>query len=311
MSRGGGDAKVVREFDLTTRTFVADGFVLPDAKGGAAWLDRDTLLVSSAYGDGMATRAGYARTVRRLSRGSDPLGAAVLFEVPETSMGAWGSVDRETGVERLVFVEQIGFFDTKIHLGDRGGARTPLDLPPDADVQIDRDYLAVRPRQPWILGGTEHATDTVLAIALSGFLAGSRDFAVLWRPDERRALQDMFWSAGRLFVHDLDDLRPTYTVCTPRDEAWTARPVDGLPPLGSVRCLAPRRRVRGIGRHPAGDRARPGDAHDPPEYSHGSRRPDGAAPDAAGVRRAGTGVTRHEAISADGDTCSLRPDRPG
>jgi prolyl oligopeptidase len=300
LSRGGGDAKVVREFDLTTRTFVADGFVLPDAKGGAAWLDRDTLLVSSAYGDGMATRAGYARTVRILSRGSDPLGAAVLFEVPETSMGAWGSVDRETGVERLVFVEQIGFFDTKIRLGDRGGARTPLDLPPDADVQIDRDYLAVRPRQPWILSGTEHATDTVLAIALSGFLAGSRDFAVLWRPDERRALQDMFWSAGRLFVHALDDLRPTYTVCTPRDEAWTARPVDGLPPLGSVRVW------------PLDAESEESDGtllatvHDPvTPTTLLSISPDLGAPtvlrrtppafDAQGLR-----VTRHEAISADG-----------
>ena len=234
LSRGGGDAKVVREFDLTARRFVADGFILPESKGGAAWLDRDTLLVASAYGDGMATRAGYPRATRMLSRGSDPLAAAVLFEVPETSMAAWASVDRETGVERLVFIEQIGFFDTTIHLGDRSGPRTRLDLPSDADVQIDRDYLAVRPRQPWLVGGVEHATDTVLAMPLSAFLAGRRDFTVLWRPDERRALQDVFWSAGRLFVHALDDLRPTYTICTPEGGAWTTRPLDGLPALGSV-----------------------------------------------------------------------------
>ena len=234
LSRGGGDAKVVREFDLSSRSFVADGFVLPEAKGGAAWLDRDTLLVSSAYGDGMATRAGYPRTIRALSRGSDPHAAAVLFDVAETSMAAWGAVDRETGVERLIFIEQVGFFDTTIHLGDRTGPRTQLDLPSDADVQIDRNQIAVRPRQPWQVGGTEHATDTVLAIALPDFLAGNRAFTVLWRPDERRALQDVFWSAGRLFVHALDDLRPTYTVCEHTEAGWTTRPLDGLPTLGSV-----------------------------------------------------------------------------
>lgn len=32
LSRGGGDASVVREFDMNTRQFVADGFNLPEAK---------------------------------------------------------------------------------------------------------------------------------------------------------------------------------------------------------------------------------------------------------------------------------------
>ncbi|SFM38651.1 prolyl oligopeptidase family serine peptidase [Methylobacterium pseudosasicola] len=300
LSRGGGDAKVVREFDLISRSFVADGFVLPESKGGAAWLDRNTLLVSSAYGDGMATRAGYPRTARMLSRGSDPQAAAVLFEVPETSMAAWASVDRETGVERLVFVDQVGFFDTKIHLGDRTGPRTQPDLPSDADVQIDRDQIAVRPRQPWRVGGTEHATDTVLAISLSEFLAGSRAFTVLWRPDERRALQDVFWSAGRLFVHALDDLRPTYTVCTPDKGGWTTRPLEGLPSLGSVH-------VWPLDGDPEeADGTLLATVHDPvTPATLLSIPPSLEAPtvlrrtppvfDAQGLR-----VTRHEAVSADG-----------
>ena len=37
LSRGGADARVTREFDLTTRSFVPDGFVLPEAKSNAAW----------------------------------------------------------------------------------------------------------------------------------------------------------------------------------------------------------------------------------------------------------------------------------
>src|SRR5260370_3065760 len=37
LSRGGSDAVTLREFDMTTKTFVTDGFVLPEAKGGADW----------------------------------------------------------------------------------------------------------------------------------------------------------------------------------------------------------------------------------------------------------------------------------
>ena len=32
LSRGGADATVVREFDLTTQSFIDDGFILPEAK---------------------------------------------------------------------------------------------------------------------------------------------------------------------------------------------------------------------------------------------------------------------------------------
>ena len=90
LSRGGGDATVLREFDLTTRTFVADGFHLPEAKSGAAWLDRDTLLLQSAYGPGMASRSGYGRTIRLWQRGADPLTAPVIFEIAEELHGRLG-----------------------------------------------------------------------------------------------------------------------------------------------------------------------------------------------------------------------------
>ncbi len=35
LSRGGADAAVVREFDLNTKEFISDGFLLPEAKTGA------------------------------------------------------------------------------------------------------------------------------------------------------------------------------------------------------------------------------------------------------------------------------------
>ena len=60
LSRRGADAVVLREFDLASRDFVAGGFTLPEAKGGAAWLDRDQLLLFSALGEDM----GEARAIR-------------------------------------------------------------------------------------------------------------------------------------------------------------------------------------------------------------------------------------------------------
>ena len=86
LSRGGADAVVLREFDLATRRFLPDGFRLPEGKSWVAWLDRDTLLLMSTVGPGMATNAGYARTVRLWRRGTDPLAAPVIFQVPAESV---------------------------------------------------------------------------------------------------------------------------------------------------------------------------------------------------------------------------------
>src|SRR5690606_19452562 len=52
LSRGGADADVTREFDLSTKQWVEDGFYRPEAKGGLGWIDRDSVFVYTDFGDG-------------------------------------------------------------------------------------------------------------------------------------------------------------------------------------------------------------------------------------------------------------------
>ncbi len=239
LSRGGGDAAVLREFDLVRRAFVPSdpaqgGFALAECKGGADWLDHDTLLLSAALGEGMTTRAGYARTVRLWRRGEPVEAAKILFETGFDTMSAAGEVDRTAGAERLFFVERTGFFDAVIHLGDRSGPTIRLDLPSDARVDIQAGWLAVSPRTEWRMSETTYPSDAVLGIALDAFLAGDRRFAMLWRPGERQALQHLFWVAGRLVLSVLDALSPTFPVFTPGSVGWTASALGGLPALGVV-----------------------------------------------------------------------------
>ena len=66
LSRGGADASVVREFDLTTKGFVTTGFKLPEGKHVMVnWVDNDTLLVASPLGENAATTSGYPLVFRR------------------------------------------------------------------------------------------------------------------------------------------------------------------------------------------------------------------------------------------------------
>ncbi|BAM86639.1 putative prolyl oligopeptidase [Bradyrhizobium oligotrophicum S58] len=235
LSRGGSDAVVLREFDLVTKRFVDGGFTLAEAKGSVDWLDADTLLLSSAYGDGMATPSGYARTVRRWQRGQSIAEAQVIFAA-ENSASVWvrSGIDRSVTPARVWFSEGLDFFNHHVWLGDETGARTRLDLPIDSWATPHGDWLAIKLRQPWTVGGTTHAADVVLGIRLSAFLAGSRDFVRLFEPGPRRALQGLYWAGGRLVLSILDELRPRFELWTPSLQGWSYQQLPGLPEIATV-----------------------------------------------------------------------------
>ena len=299
LSRGGADAVALREFDLAAHDFVAEGFDLPEAKGGAAWLDRDTLLLSSAYGAGMATNSGYARAVRLWRRGTDPLAAPIIFATDAGHMAVWADVDREPKEERIWFSERLGFFDEIVWIGDCGGPRTRLDVPTDASVEWHRGWLAVKRRTAWTVGGDTHPPDTVLGISFAAFLTGDRHFTKLFEPAERRALQGFFWCGGRLVLSILDDLRPVFEALTPSDAGWAPERIGGLPQSGVANLWPLDVRAE----ESNGDLL--ASAQDPltPASLFLARPP--AAPEL--LKRApqafdptGLVVSRHEAISADG-----------
>jgi prolyl oligopeptidase len=234
LSRGGSDAVVLRELDLVTRAFVADGFSLPEAKGGATWLDRDTLLLASAYGSGMATVSGYARTVRLWRRGASVDTAPVVFEVPPESIMAGAGVDRTQPSETIWFTDARTFIDAVYWMGDRTGPKVKLDLPSDAGMSAYRDWMVTNLRTAWRVGDVSYASDTLLGMPLARFLAGGRDFTVLFEPGERRTLAGYFWCHGRLVLSILDDLKPVHEALTPSAGGWERATLPGLPAVGVV-----------------------------------------------------------------------------
>lgn len=305
LSRGGSDAVVHREFDLKSLSFVADGFNLADAKGGVNWLDPDTLLLSSAFGDGMATRSGYARTVRLWKRGADPLTSAVIFEADSESLGVSGHLDRTAGSERLWFIETPAFFEMIGHIGDRSGPKIQMGLPRDARWNGFGDWLGVRPRKPWTVGGATHAADALIGIPLSSFIAGEPSLAALFESGDRRSLQSFFWNDGKLIISYLVNLVPHFEMFTPSRQEWTRRALDTVPAEGTVHLWsfdAERHQTNGEVLVSARDPITPPQLFQidlntaPPLSAPVILRRSPEHFDASGLA-----VTRHEAVSTDGE----------
>lgn len=299
LSRGGKDAVVLREFDLTTRQFVADGFNLPEARSHVDWLDRDTLLLMSALGLNMATRTGLPRTVRLWRRGTDPAQAPVLFETKEDYSAIWAYVDRDAPEERIWFFEKPGLIDVNSWIGDRTGPKIKIELPADAAPDEFRGWLAVKLRAAWTTGGETFEPDSVIGISFDAFLAGDRRFTKLFEPAARRALQWLFWSGDRLVLSILDNLKPVFEVLTPNEGAWARETLPGLPEIGSAHVWpfdAERHESNGDVLAMAQDPLTP-----PSLFYIAPKAPAvllKQAPQA--FNPAGLAVTRHEAVSTDG-----------
>jgi prolyl oligopeptidase len=109
LSRGGSDAVVMREFDLEKKTFIKDGFYVPQAKGDVSWIDKNTLLISTDFGEGTLTTSGYPRIAKIWKRGTPLKEAKTVFEGKEKDVGVWGSVQNTPERQYVIIYRTITF----------------------------------------------------------------------------------------------------------------------------------------------------------------------------------------------------------
>ena len=237
LSRGGGDAIVVREFDLVSKQFVADGFVVPEAKSDVEWRDRDTIYLGSDFGPGSMTDSGYPRIVKRWHRGTPLTRAVTVFEGQRTDVGvdAWVDHDVRDGTMRITegVRHLIAFYNGETFVL-RDGAPVRLAVPADAASQVVGPWLIVRLRSAWNAGGRAYPAGALIATRIQDFLQGKHAFDVLFEPTARTALQKV-WSATRnaIVLDVLDNVRSRLFVLTPTDSGWQRQEVD-LPALGAA-----------------------------------------------------------------------------
>jgi prolyl oligopeptidase len=227
LSRGGSDASIVREFDMRTRQFVADGFALPEAKTDVSWQDADTVIVGTDFGPGSLTDSGYPRIAKRWRRGQSLTEAETLFagEVSDVSAGA--GFDPTPGFERLLVTRSFDFFNRERY-ELRGDELIRIDVPTDAGTSIHREWLLIRPRTDWTVGSTTYSAGSLLAAKYDEFLSGTVDLTPVFEPDEHTSLETYAWTRDRLVIVTLVDVVSRIEVVTPG--TWQREPIPGIPP---------------------------------------------------------------------------------
>ena len=218
LSRGGADAKVVREFDTVDKRFVADGFVLPEAKSDVEWIDMDTVYVGTDFGEGSMTDSGYARVIKRWKRGTRLSEAEAVFEGAAKDVSASVWVDRTPGFERTIFARALDFYHQEFSLLQSGKLVT-LDIPSDASPQFMRDTLLLSLRSDWSVDSTIFPAGSLLYADAARYLAGERRMRSLFTPTPTRSLAGYTTTRDHVIVNVLDNVAS-------RLEQWRKRGSD-------------------------------------------------------------------------------------
>ncbi len=239
LSPGGGDANVVREFDLVDRKFVKGGFELAEAKSDVAWIDKDRIYVATDFGPGTMTKSSYPRIVKEWKRGTPLAAATLVYEGKDDDLAISASRDLTPGFERDFVTRAIDFYTSETFVRRKDGKLVKLEVPPDATVDAHREWLLVQLRDAWTLDGTTYPQGALLAAKFDDFLAnqdkaGKRKLVVLFKPTDTTSLSAYSWTRNHLILNILDDVVSRLEVLTPRTGEWRREKLGGAPALSTI-----------------------------------------------------------------------------
>lgn len=236
LSRGGGDAVVVREYDAVAQAFVEDGFFLPEAKSSVAWLDENTLFLGTDFGEGSLTSSGYPRTVRIWRRGTAPDDARQLAEGDTADVSMTGFVVwRPDGPERFLRRTPEFFKGELWWLGeDLAPVRVPIQEDA-ADSGLLDDRLLVRLRSDWTVGGEEFREGSLVSIRLAESVRTGEPAGVelVYAPSARGSVRGVSTTRNAALISVLEEVTGSLVRAEPTEDGWDLEPVD-LPPNGTV-----------------------------------------------------------------------------
>ena len=231
LSDGGKDAVTVREFDVTTKSFVDGGFIIPEGKHRISWLDRDTLLVATDFGAGSLTESGYPYIVKALKRGQSLAEATEVYrgEQADGGYGVSPMVMRKVdgSVEAVLFSRPLDTFRSEIWALGTDGKPWQLQLPERVGIRGMLDgKLVFSLDQDWTFDGHAYKGGDLLAVPLNLLniqrprIAYPKQAALVFSPGARQSLQSVQVMKDGILAVIADNVVGKLTRFTLGDGGW-------------------------------------------------------------------------------------------
>jgi prolyl oligopeptidase len=238
LSRGGGDAKVAREFDTNLKEFVKDGFYLPEAKGSVSWKDRDTVYVQTDFGQGSLTDSGYPRITKIWKRGTPLSAAKTIFEGQKKDVSVGCYVINTPERQYDVIHRGMTFYTSHTYM-IKDGKLLKIDIPDDARLGgFFKNQMLVRLKSDWQIDEQTYKQGSLISIDYDKYLNGDRKFSVVAEPNERLNVVGFSNTKNLLLVNMLNNVRTELYKYRFEDGLWQKEKVKA-PGLGTFHVVSP------------------------------------------------------------------------
>lgn len=206
LSDGGKDAVSVREFDVSSKTFVADGFSLPEAKSSIAWYDGNTVVVGTDFGPNSLTTSGYPRIVKLWKRGTPLSEAQTILEGESSDVAAYGRVIFRPEGNVFSLGRSLTFWESNNWIVDTGSQHIEIPLPKDASINAYfKGYVVATLYSDWL--GFSSGSIVTLKIADLKAADLKSKVGLLYKPDEKSTVTGLFTTKDYLLCSILRNVR--------------------------------------------------------------------------------------------------------
>ena len=234
LSKGGGDAVVVKEFDVNDKKFKEDGFSIAESKGSSSYIDENTLFVSTDFGEGTMTDSGYPKQVKLWKRGTPLKDAQLIFEgESDDAFMSSGFVLRDGTREHTLIRRSLTTFSGKYFVF-LNNELIKLELPEDAEIYgILNDQLIVQLKSDWEVNTESYKSGVLLSLDFSELLKGNRKIEIIVEPDEFSSISEVSTTKNQLIIDLLTNVTSQLYIFSFNNGKWSHQKVKG-PDFGTI-----------------------------------------------------------------------------
>lgn len=235
LSDGGGDTAVIREFQISTKSFVKDGFQVPPAKSEVSWIDKDTVLAQTDFGPGSLTTSGYPRIAKIWKRGTELKDAQTVFKGEKDDVSAGGYVIHRSEGPYVFFHRSLSFYESET-FWFKDGQAIKVPKPDTARVVTVFDgQMILSVKEDWTLSDRTIKRGSALSFPMGSLQEKNvaDKIQVLFEPTDEQAYQGVSVSKNFLLLHILNNVNGEIHKAFRKDGTWSFEEV-GLPKNGDV-----------------------------------------------------------------------------
>lgn len=237
LSPDGGDAQILREFDIRTKSFVKGGFEVDVGKMRYCYVDDDTIAVSSTC-DGDVTNASYARNVCLVKRGERYQECDSVFECDVQDMGPAAFSIIEKGYSHVFIQNALTFWEHEYYYL-QGEMPVKLPIPLTANVvDVDKHYVYLMLQDDWQTNGKAFKAGDIVSLNINKALHDKVDAALVFRaPDGMSVVRDdpiQVLNRNTAVVECMEDVCSRLFVLKKKSGIWSVDTEVPVPKTGTA-----------------------------------------------------------------------------